>query len=86
MVEMLPKWYRFEELVKLVRFIGVARPGAVYNKEELAAYVDFIEVPLWELSSTYIRGKRLAGKELRYLVPQAVESYIKEKRLYESLE
>ena len=27
MIDMLPAWYRIEELVKLVNFVGVGRPG-----------------------------------------------------------
>ena len=27
MVEYLPKWHRIEELIKLVKFVGVGRPG-----------------------------------------------------------
>lgn len=85
MVEMLPKWYRFEELVQMVRFIGLARPGAVYDQAAVSSYVTFIEMPVWDLSSTLIREKVAAGKSIRYLVPDAVESYIKEQGLYESI-
>jgi nicotinate-nucleotide adenylyltransferase len=85
MVEMLPKWYRFEELVRMVRFIGLGRPGANYDEAAASSYVTFVEMPAWELSSTLIRQKAAAGKSLRYLVPAAVEHYIREQRLYESV-
>lgn len=85
MVEMLPKWYRFEDLIKLVRFIGLARPGT--KGEQLAAdsHVTFVEMPAWELSSTLIRQRAAAGRSLRYLVPASVEIYIREQGLYGSI-
>ncbi len=82
MVEMLPKWHRFDELKRLVRFIGLARPKASPNPGELAEYVTFVKMPQWELSSSLIREKVRAGKSLRYLLPPAVERYIKERGLY----
>jgi nicotinate-nucleotide adenylyltransferase len=85
MVEILPQWHRFDELIKLVRFIGLARPGTDYNRASASGYVTFVEMPSWELSSTLIRQKVAAGKSIRYLVPPAVERYIKEQRLYESI-
>ncbi|QDX93208.1 nicotinate-nucleotide adenylyltransferase [Brevibacillus laterosporus] len=82
MVEMLPQWYAIEELVRLVRFIGFHRPQAAPQPSKWTTYVDFIEIPLWELSSTYIREQVQIGKSIRYLVPSAVECYIKESGLY----
>ncbi|WP_139490412.1 nicotinate-nucleotide adenylyltransferase [Brevibacillus dissolubilis] len=83
MIAILPKWYRFDHLSTLVRFIGLMRPGSVYDKEALSAYVTFVENPVWELSSSLIRENVRTGKSLRYLVPPTVECYIKENRLYE---
>ncbi|WP_204517840.1 nicotinate-nucleotide adenylyltransferase [Brevibacillus fulvus] len=83
MVEMLPTWHRFEELSELVQFIGLARPGASYDQTAASAYVRFVSMPVWEISSTLIREKAAGGHSIRYLVPPAVETYIKEQRLYE---
>jgi len=85
MVDILPKWHRFDELVERVRFIGLDRPGAQVDQEQMSAYVTFVEMPRWDLSSSLIRDKVNAGRSIRYLVPPAVEHYIKEHRLYESL-
>jgi nicotinate-nucleotide adenylyltransferase len=85
MVEILPKWYRFEELVTMVRFIGLARPGSHYDEQALSSFVTFVEMPAVNISSTMIRQRAAEGRSIRYLVPDAVECYIKEHRLYESV-
>ncbi|MED4754138.1 nicotinate-nucleotide adenylyltransferase [Brevibacillus choshinensis] len=82
MVEILPKWYRFEELSRMIRFIGLARPGSEVDRVS-NANVTFVEMPVWDISSTLIRTKAAAGQSIRYLVPRSVERYIKENRFYE---
>lgn len=84
MVEMLPQWHRIEELTTMVHFIGLARPGADLDPRAFAPYVTYVGMPSIELSSTMIRERVSAGRSIRYLVPDAVERYIKEHRLYES--
>ncbi|MFY0546251.1 nicotinate-nucleotide adenylyltransferase [Brevibacillus sp. H7] len=85
MVEMLPKWYRISDLIQMVRFIGLARPGSNFDPSAVSSSVTFVEMPTWELSSTLVRERAAAGRSLRYLVPAAVESYIREQGLYESI-
>lgn len=41
------------------------------------------EVPLLDISSTYIREAIQAGKSVRYLLPREVEAYIKSHGLYQ---
>ena len=41
-----------------------------------------VYVPSLDISSTYIRDQLNQGKSVRYLIPENVETYIKEKRLY----
>ncbi|GED31311.1 nicotinate-nucleotide adenylyltransferase [Brevibacillus centrosporus] len=81
MVEILPKWYRFEELSRMIRFIGLARPGADIDRVPNDT-VTFIEMPVWDISSTLIRMKAAEGQSIRYLVPRSVERYIKENGFY----
>ncbi len=83
MVEMLPRWYRYEELLQLVTFIAVKRPGSHINTvDKWVKQIDIIEMPQMELSSTDIRKRCLTGKSIRFMVPDRVDQYIKEHQLY----
>ncbi|CAM3113590.1 nicotinate-nucleotide adenylyltransferase [Filibacter tadaridae] len=79
MIDMLPKWYRIEELVKIVEFVGVNRPGTT-GKTELP--VTFVDIPQIDLSSTVIR-ERFAGKgTVEMLIPKVVEVFVRKEGLY----
>ncbi|WP_079910598.1 nicotinate-nucleotide adenylyltransferase [Paenibacillus sp. 32352] len=88
MVQFLPKWYKFEELLQLISFIGLQRPGYPLDIGELPepvkGSVTFVTMPLMELSSTYIRERVAAGKTIRYMVPDRVYDYIEESGIYGS--
>jgi nicotinate-nucleotide adenylyltransferase len=79
MIDMLDEWYHIKELTKLVHFVGVHRPGTsgVTNLP-----VQLIEAPLMDLSSTMIRNRLQEGRTVTFLVPTAVEQYIREEGLY----
>ena len=79
MVEYLPKWHRIADLIKLVKFVGVERPGYRHRSEYPIVWVD---VPHIEISSSMIREKIRHDCSIKYLVPDAVEEYIREEGLY----
>ncbi|MBP3038940.1 nicotinate-nucleotide adenylyltransferase [Bacillaceae bacterium Marseille-Q3522] len=81
MIEYLPKWYKINQLIKLVQFIGVKRPEHHRQSPYPLLYVD---VPSIDISSSIIRERILAGRTIKYLVHEAVEKYIKENALYEA--
>lgn len=85
-------WRNYQEVFKLCGFIAVMRPGndtegfnrqMEYLKDTFGAVIHFINTPLIEISSTNIRNRVKEGKSIKYLVPEAVENYIKEKGLYQ---
>lgn len=80
MVEYLPKWYKVEELVQLISFVGVTRPG---YKLETSYPIKKVEIPEFAVSSSLIRDRRKNGGTIMYLVPEAVQHYIEEWGLYE---
>ncbi|AXH98949.1 nicotinate-nucleotide adenylyltransferase [Sporosarcina sp. PTS2304] len=81
MIDQLSSWYRIEDLLKIITFVGVRRPGAKSSSE---LPVQLVETPQLDLSSTLIRQRFLNGGTVQLLLPSAVEAYIREERLYGS--
>ncbi|MDO1605602.1 nicotinate-nucleotide adenylyltransferase [Lactobacillus sp. YT155] len=79
MVEYLPTWNKIDELVKLVDFVGVCRPG--YEKDTPYPVI-WVNSPVMNISSTDIRKRLTSGHTVKYLVPAEVEDYIKKEGLY----
>lgn len=79
MVEYLPKWYKIDELIKMVQFVGVDRPTYSHKTNYPILYVD---IPSFEISSSLIRERLKSGKTVRYLMPELVIDFIKENHIY----
>jgi nicotinate-nucleotide adenylyltransferase len=59
------------------------RQGTVDLKDlEYRRHAQFITAPQIEISSSMIRRRVASGKPVRYLVPEVVEQYILDHRLY----
>ncbi|WP_248926794.1 nicotinate-nucleotide adenylyltransferase [Paenibacillus hamazuiensis] len=88
MVQYLPKWYRIGDIVSSIGFIGLERPGTELRLELLPANireaVTLVPMSVVDISSTLIRSRKAEGRSVRYFVPDPVNDYIEEKRLYES--
>ena len=78
-VAYLNTWYRIDDLLHLVKFVGVNRPG---QSRESAYPVLWVDVPNLAISSTDIRQRITQHKSVRYLVPDLVAAYIVENGLY----
>ncbi len=79
MVEYLPKWNKIDQLIKIIKFVGVRRSG---SKTQSPYPILWVDVPKIDISSTLVRDKVKQGCSIRYLVPDAVEEYIKKEGLY----
>ncbi|GHH97074.1 nicotinate-nucleotide adenylyltransferase [Neobacillus kokaensis] len=79
MIEYLPHWHQIDELVKLVRFVGVKRPSYSHQTDYPVIYVD---IPAIDVSSSMIRDRFKDGKTVKYLLPDDIISYIEENHLY----
>jgi nicotinate-nucleotide adenylyltransferase len=80
MIAYLDQWYKIDELVKHIQLIGVRRPGY----DEKSAYpVTIIDAPLIDLSSTMLRNRLQQGKDVSLFIPESVQSYIRQEKLYE---
>jgi nicotinate-nucleotide adenylyltransferase len=88
MIAYLPQWHRIDELMTMIRFIGVRRPGYEKDLAQLsqryASAVQMVDAPMLEISSSNIRERLLAGASITHLVPESIESYIRKKGLYGS--
>lgn len=79
MIDSLHTWYKIEELVQIVHFVGLKRPGTLSK-----TYYDvvMVEAPEIDLSSTLIRKRLHTGGTLKFLLPDEVEAYIRKEGLY----
>lgn len=84
-------WKDVDVLAEKGRFVVVTRPGYRFewDKEPLASLPDilrehsvFLEIPGIDISSSDIRKRVREGKSIRYMLPDKVESYIRELGLY----
>lgn len=79
MVEYLPNWYKIDQLIELVQFVGVKRSD---YQLDTSYPVIILDTPGLDISSTMIRERLKLNRSVRYLIPERVLSLIKEKGLY----
>ncbi len=84
-------WKSFHEVAVLCRFIVIHRPGilpaaalkeAERLKVDVQARIEFLESLHLQISSMDIRNRVLEERSIRYIVPEAVLSYIQAFHLY----
>lgn len=77
----LPRWRAADEVARLAEIAVLTRPGA---PEIASAFVKrLVATPAIEISASDIRARCLAGKSIRYLVPETVAAYIERHHLYQ---
>jgi nicotinate-nucleotide adenylyltransferase len=86
----LPQWHEAQNLIRLCYLVAAPRPGV--KKPDLKALettlpgitqrVMLMKEPLVAISATDIRERAARGLSVRHLVPEPVNRYIKEHRLY----
>jgi nicotinate-nucleotide adenylyltransferase len=88
----VPKWHDPKRIVARAGLVVMERPGwPVYTAHEIAAAIGVgeaslslqkVEVPLIDIASRDIRRRVAAGRSVRFMLPAAVERYIRDQRLY----
>lgn len=79
----LHKWKNYEALLANYKLIAYPRPG--YDGGEFTHHPNVIwakDLPLMQISSTYIREQIKKGKDVKYLLPDKVYNYVDEMNFY----
>ena len=86
----LPQWKEPDRLIQLCKLVAVTRPG--FSRPDLKALessipgvtqsVVWLDIPPINISSSDIRDRVAQGLPIHSLVPDDVESYIAENKLY----
>lgn len=85
------EWEQAPQLLGLCQFIAATRPGFTLDLDVLRRNnctgrsldnVHKMTIPAMAISSTDIRTRVRSGRPIKYLVPEAVESYIAKHSLY----
>lgn len=86
----LSQWHDAEQLLYQARLAVLDRPGVTINWPVLEAALpnlqerlDWLEGPSVTVSATMLREFAAANRSLRYLVPDAVRSYLAAHQLYQ---
>ena len=81
-IPQLPRWKEIRQVARLCTF-AIATRAAVRPARMPTYIVDRkVSIPLVEISGTEIRDRVRRGRSIRYLVPDAVASYIRRRKLY----
>lgn len=86
----LPRWREPERLITLCRLVAVPRVGEQAPDQNtletaipgLSKRVIMLDKPQIAVSASLVRERVAAGRSISHLVPQAVERYIGEHKLY----
>ncbi len=82
----LHKWKQYELIMRDYEIYVYSRPS--YDLGNFAEHSNirvFDQVPLMDISSTYIRNCLKQGKSVQYLVPDAVYAYLSTNNFYKNL-
>ncbi len=86
----MERWKDPEEIIRLCHIAVAKRPTHVKRSitdlekalPSIKSRYSFINAPVIDVSSTCIRRRVKEGISIKYLVPESVENFIKEKGLY----
>jgi nicotinate-nucleotide adenylyltransferase len=77
------KWKNYKELAKMCKRYVYPRPGFDFDTLPDTENCIFLNAPLIEISSTFIRDSISSGKDMRYYLHDKTYTYLKEMHFYE---
>lgn len=88
----LPGWHEPQRVIERAGLVVVPRPGVMlWTAERLATALAidasavrlrFVACPMIEIASRELRRAIVDGMSIRYMVPRAVEEYVRDRKLY----
>lgn len=86
-IKAIMSWYKIDTLMKKCKFIAATRPGYDFDHDyhlppKYRERIRPLGVPALAISSSKIRDMIGKEKSVKYLVPEPVEAYIKDHKLY----
>jgi nicotinate-nucleotide adenylyltransferase len=90
-LEDMMHWHEPHRILELARVAAAAREGRRLDAYQLDAMLlglgartVWFDMPRLDISATELRERAAAGRSLRYLVPDAVDAYVRGQGLYRS--
>ena len=81
-LESLHRWRNYEHILAHHRIFVYPRPGSEHCPLASHPSVTMVDVPMMDISSTYIRRQIQAGRDVRYLLSEPVYQYLTEMHFY----
>ncbi|HEX8545886.1 MAG TPA: nicotinate (nicotinamide) nucleotide adenylyltransferase [Cytophagaceae bacterium] len=81
-LDQFPKWKNYESILKYFSLYVYPRPQSKNSALKSHENVRMVESPLLDISATFIRHSIMNGQSIKYLVPEAVEDIIRDKKYY----
>lgn len=80
----LHRWRNYEYILENYKIYVYPRPGSERCARREHPNVTMVDVPMIDISSSYIREQIAARKDVRYLLTEPVYKYLTEMHFYES--
>lgn len=77
------RWRNYEYILEHYRLYVYPRPGSEHCPLRNHPSVTMVDVPMMDISSSYIRAQIAAGRDVRYLLTEPVYKYLTEMHFYE---
>ena len=84
-LESLHRWRNYEYILENYKILVYPRPGSERCARREHPNVTMVDVPMIDISSSYIREQIAAGKDVRYLLTEPVYKYLTEMHFYEGV-